>query len=98
MTYSGFKKSANRNPQIIISYDGIQTADIPFYSWAQISNEDTKFVHHGKSATTYFLYDCPEGRKEIILGEFDISLAKLEKLLIYYRARYNHYQKRNKLI
>ncbi len=94
MIYSGFNKNANRSPQIILSYDGIETADIPFYSWSQIRNEDTKFVHHGKSASTYFFYDCPEGHKEIVLGEFDINLAKLEKLLIYYRARYTYYQQK----
>ncbi len=94
MIYSGFKKNANRDPQIILSYDGIQTADVPFYSWGQIRNEDTKFVHHGKSATSYFVYDCPEGHKKIVLGDFDISLERLEKLLIYYRARYNYYQQK----
>lgn len=95
MIYSGFKKSGNRHPQIILSYEGIETVDTPFYTWAQINNEDTKFVHHGKSATTYLLYDCPEGHKEIVLGDYDISLGRLEKMLIYYRARYNyHHQKK----
>jgi len=86
-TYTGFAHYKNRDPQIIISNRGVQTASVQFYSWQQVWGEDVITRKHGKSSTTYFIYQYPGGNAELDINEFDINKRELEKLLRIYRGR-----------
>jgi hypothetical protein len=85
---AGLRHYNNPKPQIILNNDGVSTADTPFFSWDDVTNEDTKVVHRGKSSRTYFIYNCPAGEKKVDLGELATGKRKLEKLLRIYRGRY----------
>lgn len=86
-TYTGFAHFSNKAPQITISNDGIQTASVPFYTWAQISGEDVITKRQGKSSTTYLVYNYPGGNLELDINELDINKSELEKLLRIYKGR-----------
>nr|WP_294795791.1 hypothetical protein [uncultured Mucilaginibacter sp.] len=93
--FTGYKQVKNRNPQIIISNEGLETAKTPFYSWDKIHNESAKLVGYGDNATSLLIYDCPSGHQEIDIAEFDISRDKLYSFLIFYRRRYNKNKHKN---
>lgn len=86
---SGYRKSQNREPQITISNEGIQTVKDSFYNWDDISDEAARVIGYGKSSKPHLCFNCPEGKREIDISELDISFGKLEKLLIVYRNRHN---------
>jgi hypothetical protein len=90
LTIVGYRRYTNRNPQIILNNEGVSTAKISFYSWADITGEDTKVVQQGKSSRTYFIYTCPEGDKRVDIAELDVRKSYFEKLLRVYRGRYEH--------
>jgi hypothetical protein len=94
----GLKHYVNRQPQIILSNDGVQLANTPFYSWAQITNEDTELVRRGKSSTMYLKYNCPEGEKRIEINELEVSTSAIENLLRVYRGRYTQAHAQNRQV
>lgn len=83
---SGLMHYMNRKPQIILTNEGVATAKINFYSWGEVTNEDTKIERHGKSRTVYFVYNYPGGLCKMRIGELAISQDELEKLLRMYRV------------
>jgi hypothetical protein len=93
----GFKQLKNREPQITLSDDGIETANAPFYSWGDVVNAETKVDHNyiDNSAKTYLKYDSPAGEREIEINEFDINASELDRLISIYRGRYEKKQSRS---
>lgn len=78
----------NREPQIILSLKGIQTATTPFYSWADISNEDALDESTTKTTRQHLVYDYPSGSERVDIEDLDIDIAELGRLLRVYRGRY----------
>jgi hypothetical protein len=85
--YSGFKEYTNTKPQIILSTNGIQTADTDFQDWKVITDERVYVESSGKSSTTYFTYDYPDGTAKVNIGDLSIDAEPLRNLLHVYRLR-----------
>lgn len=92
----GLRHYLNRQPQIILSNDGVQLANTPFYNWAQVTGEDTELVRRGKSSTMYLKYNCPEGEKRVEINELEQSSSAIENLLRVYRGRYTQAHTQNR--
>jgi len=88
--FMGYRHLTNHNPQIILSNNGVALTDNVFYSWADISNEDTRIVRHGKSSTTYFVFTLAGNETKIDIGALGIATHQFEKLLRTYRGRFNN--------
>ncbi|HTH83695.1 MAG TPA: hypothetical protein VL490_12215 [Mucilaginibacter sp.] len=92
----GLKHYLNHQPQVILSNDGVQLVNTPFYSWGQVTDEDTELVRRGKSSTMYLKYTCPEGDKRIEINELEVSSSAIENLLRVYRGRYTQAHEQNR--
>jgi hypothetical protein len=88
--FKEYQAMNNPNPQIILSSKGIQTAATPFYSWADISNEDALDESSAKTTRQYLVYDHPSGSERVNIEDLDIDIAELGLLLRVYRGRYNN--------
>ncbi|HEY2583057.1 MAG TPA: hypothetical protein VGI43_14700 [Mucilaginibacter sp.] len=85
--YSEIKHLINKNPQIVLNNEGVQTSSAPFYNWKDVRNEDVTKKITGESSTYYLNYDCPDGGKELQITDLDITHSALENLLRVYRGR-----------
>lgn len=86
-TYLRIKNIFTREPQIILSNDGMSTASTPFYKWNEIGNEKTIREGTGKYAMYYLCYDRQKGSTKFHLNDLEVSFIKLQKLLLIYRGR-----------
>jgi hypothetical protein len=86
----------NKTPQLIVSYQGLQAANVPFYSWAQISNEAVQVTGSGRFTKVYLTYGYPGGSARINAELLDRESHELEQLLNTYRARYEQGNVNNK--
>ena len=77
----------NKNVQVILNNEGIQTENVSFYEWSDIEGEDVIMKRTGNSASNYLVYDYPNGRVELSITDFNITKRKLETLLRVYRGR-----------
>ncbi len=93
---TGYKQLNRRKPQIILSNEGIETVNAPFYSWGEVADAEAKVEHNyiAHNATTYLKYHTPEGEKEIEINEFNISARDLDRLISVYKGRYEKKQLR----
>jgi hypothetical protein len=82
----GISLLKNRNPQIVISADGLTVPPRPFNTWAQISNEEV-IAPSRKTATRYLIYQHGATSERIVLLGLDVTPNRLEHLLRIYRGR-----------
>ena len=81
------KKVKNKNVQVVLSNDGIQTENVAFNSWSDIKGEDVIAERTGKTVSHYFIYDYPNGTVKVDIADYDTNKRRLEKLLRVYRGR-----------
>jgi hypothetical protein len=86
-TYIKIKNMFNREPQIIINNEGLNTVRTPTYKWNDIVNEKTVGEGTGKYAMYYLCYDHPKGSTKFHLNDLEVSFMRLQKLLRVYRGR-----------
>jgi len=96
--YDSLKGLRNRNPQIIINNNGLQTSESRFYTWDEISAEEVVSRGTGKSRSSYLIYDNPAGREEFYIDDFDLSAGRIERLMRGYRSRYESRNSGKKII
>jgi len=87
LLYSGFREYTNTKPQIILNANGIQTAKTDLQNWKVITGERVYVESSGKSSTTYFTYDYPDGTEKVNIGDLTIDAEPLRNLLHVYRLR-----------
>ena len=92
--YDSLRGLRNRNPQIIMNNNGMETSKTRFYSWAEISGEKMISRGTGKSRSSYLIYENPAGREEFYIDDFDLSAGRMDRLLKGYRARYESRNRR----
>lgn len=85
--FRGYRHLMSKNPQIILNNDGIETVNIPFVAWADVTNDNVITRQQGKSSVTSFEFDYPDGSASIQIDELNINKATLENLLHTYRVR-----------
>lgn len=78
----------NKTPQLIISYQGLQAAKVPFYTWAQITDEKVQVTGSGRFTKVVLTYGYPHGSASINAELWDKQSHELEQLLSTYRSRY----------
>ncbi|MEB0262846.1 MULTISPECIES: hypothetical protein [unclassified Mucilaginibacter] len=83
----GFKSKSlfNNKPRIIINVAGIQTANTPFYKWAEISDERVSGEYIGRGARPMLEFAYPGGKEQIKVESLNIRPQDLDILLKYYR-------------
>lgn len=94
VSFRSFKVASDKQPQIIISYKGIETISTGFYSWDEIMNEEVSSEGSGSDTRYYLKYDHLHGSERLLIDEYDTDQRKLTSLLILYRGRYEK-SKRN---
>lgn len=96
MLIVSYRRYINREPQIILSNDGVETANTPFYSWAEIADMDTMLERNSgdEGASVFFIYNCPSGEVKIEISELNISRSDLDNLIGIYKGRYEKKQLR----
>lgn len=82
--------ASDRRPKVIISEQGIETDETPFYSWSQISNENyyATGIDFVKKQSYFLVYDHPGGRTYQNVHIQDVPIDKLAIALRTYRNRY----------
>ncbi|KMQ52103.1 hypothetical protein CHISP_1092 [Chitinispirillum alkaliphilum] len=85
--YNSYKKLNDRNPQIIISNEGIETSSTEFYNWADIKDETIESSGTGKNTLYYLTYKHPKGKECKLIQHFDITVEQIYRLLKIYRHR-----------
>lgn len=89
--YSGYRQFKARTfglPQIIISENGIQTRDRPFFTWAQVAHARVERFGIGKNMSFKLVYEDPEGMAFVDLNDLEVTAHQLTHLLKVYQARY----------
>lgn len=82
-----FKKAKNRNPQIILNELGVETCDVGFFEWAEISCEEAIIEGTGRNTSHKLVYSCPAGFVELQINDLATDIKQLNNLLIIYRGR-----------
>jgi len=82
-----YKYYANKQPQIIVNDNGIQTSKIPFSAWKDIKGEDVVEISEGRTTGYYLIYDCPFGHAKHSLSFLDTNYSALSGVLKMYRDR-----------
>ncbi|MBK8564571.1 MAG: hypothetical protein IPN76_14860 [Saprospiraceae bacterium] len=90
LTLRSYKKAANNSPQIILTDNGIMTANTQFHPWRLISNETVVQEQNGKYVNIYLIYYHPGGKEKISIDDYDTNYDKLHHLLKTYRLRSNN--------
>jgi hypothetical protein len=85
--HNSYKKATNKKPQIILNHKGIQTSSIGFRPWKQIQNEEVVVRGYGKSTSWYLTFKHFGVPESLLINDFNINPATLNKLLRVYRAR-----------
>ncbi len=80
-----YKYYSNKQPQIIISTEGIQTSIIPFFPWKDIKGEDVVQISERRTTGYYLIYDLPSGQAKHPLSFLDTDYDTLTALLKMYR-------------
>lgn len=88
-----FRQATNKKPQIILSNKGIETADTPFYSWDQVTNELATQEGSGKHIRYYLEYDHPAGSEKFSIDDMATDIRSLNELLVLYRGRFEQGKK-----
>ncbi len=83
------RKVRDKEPKIILSNEGIQTATTPFYSWNQIDDE-RMCTYEGKVSTYLLMYNYPGGDEKVVLNDLEMDPDFLQQVLRVYRARHLH--------
>jgi hypothetical protein len=92
--YKAYDKANDKNPQIILNEEGIQTASTKFWGWKNIKNEETVMVCSGKRTRFFLTYSHPAGEEKLEISEYATNYKALNNLLIVYRSRYKAERKK----
>ena len=82
-----YKYYTNKQPQIIVSSNGIQTSKVPFSLWKDIKGEDVAEISEGRKTGYYLIYDCPHGHVKHTLSFLDTNYITLSGVLKAYRDK-----------
>jgi hypothetical protein len=85
--YKNHKRSALKEPQIILNAKGIAVQKIGFYEWKDIWNDQVIARKIGKATINFLEYSHPRGKVKLQLMSYDIKKKTLIHLLHTYRAR-----------
>lgn len=80
-----YKYCTNKQPQIIVNSNGIQTSKILFSAWKDIKGEDVVEISEGRTTGYYLIYDCPFGHAKHSLSFLDTNYSALSSVLKMYR-------------
>ena len=88
--FKSFKKAKNKNPQIILNREGLETSTAGYYDWSEIRYEEVIYEGGGKNRKQVLVYSCPSGSIELYIDDLNTDFKSLNNLLIIYRGRYKN--------
>lgn len=86
--FKELRKLLTREPRIILSNKGIQTASTKFYEWKEITDEDVVESGLGRTYQMFLIYKHPDGEERFDMEGIMISQEKMSNWLHLYRKRY----------
>lgn len=82
-----YKQAKNKDPQIIINNEGIQTISTPFFPWKHIYDEKIVIQRAARNIRTYLQYEYPQGVASLKIDDYGTDRRRLARLLKVYRGR-----------
>jgi hypothetical protein len=82
------KKAFTSEPRIILSGAGVKVFSVDFVSWADVYDAESYVKGTGKNAKGFLEISHRNGDMMIPVDEFNVSVRRLNKLLMIYRGRF----------
>ncbi|KOY87167.1 hypothetical protein AD998_14325 [bacterium 336/3] len=86
------KGEKEKKIEMIINYNGIDTHEVGFWGWDDISDEHIRYDKSTEHPKSYLCYECPNGSVRILLSDYE-ECSGLGFYLKQYREF--HYIKKN---
>lgn len=83
------KRMLKKSPELVLENQGITTPETGFLNWDLIFYEKVTRTDHGKRGILYnFSFQHPGGLVNIDVSDFNVSKARLERMIRVYKGRF----------